>query len=74
MLTGKYDVHYVIFELSYPVARQRDYKRGLLGKASSFVVPSCHPSMTIPSYLLSQSGELNHNHLHNPRTNIPRIS
>ena len=24
MLTGKYDVHYVIFKLSYPVARERE--------------------------------------------------
>ena len=28
MLTGKYDVHYVIFKLSYPVAREREIIKG----------------------------------------------
>ena len=39
MLTGKYDVHYVIFKLSYPVARERerDSKRWVLGEATSFM-------------------------------------
>ena len=36
MLTGKYDVHYVIFELSYPVARERDNKRWVLAKIKTF--------------------------------------
>ena len=33
MLTGKYDVHCIIFKLSYPVVRERerDSKRRILG-------------------------------------------
>ena len=37
MLTAKYDVHYVIFKLSYPVAREREYKMGVLGETTSFM-------------------------------------
>ena len=38
MLTGKYDVHYVIFKLSYLVARERerDYKMRVLVKINTF--------------------------------------
>ena len=37
MLTGKYDIHYVIFKLSYPVAREREYIMGVLGETTSFM-------------------------------------
>ena len=42
MLTGKYDVHYVIFKLSYPVARERErenIKWGLWSKTTGFFLP-----------------------------------
>ena len=37
MLTSKYDVHYIIFKLSYPVAGEREYKMGVLAKTTSFM-------------------------------------
>ena len=37
MLTGKYDIYYIIFKLSYPVAREREYKMGILGETTSFM-------------------------------------
>ena len=37
MLTGKYDLHYIIFKLPYPVAREREYKMGVLGETASFM-------------------------------------
>ena len=44
MLTGKYDVHYVIFKLSYPVARERENIKQVLGETTdSMALLRCAP-------------------------------